>query len=297
MRDLADARLVPFRESRIPLALLEGNHDQWDKARRWNTYGGVNTWKATDDPIWVFDKPGALDLDGVCLYFLPYGALGSDITFSDLNPDGTNILVAHDDVAGLSNYGAFISKVGLNRADIDREEFMLVMIGHVHLRQELNFKHTRAFHIGTPLQRVEDGEQGPKGALVIDIEGKNVSVEFVESPMPKIVRAHHEWVGDIEDCVSSVENVTGNIVILTITHSGTVPNGLRREVLKRFRALGVGSADVKLQAVFEHEDAAGGDVEILGTLPLEEQCVDWARKTVQDDKLVGYLQQVIGRAS
>jgi DNA repair exonuclease SbcCD nuclease subunit len=297
MRDLADARLVPFRDSGLPLAMLKGNHDMWDKGARWTTYGGITTWRRDRDPLWVFDKPGALDLDGVCLYFLPYGSLGSDIDFTDLNPDGTNILIAHDDVAGMSNYGAFISKVGLDRREIDREEFLAVLIGHVHLRQELNFKHTTAFHIGSPLERVEDGDQGPKGALVIDIEGNNVSIEFVESPMPKVVRATYEWAGDIEDCVSAVERAEGNIVLLTVTHSGIVPSGLRRDILKRLRTRGVGSADVKLQAVFEHEDAEGVDVTILGQMPLSDECVEWARKTTKDDKLVGYLEQVIRRAS
>jgi DNA repair exonuclease SbcCD nuclease subunit len=297
MRDLADARLVPFRDSRIPLAMLKGNHDMWDKGDRWTTYGGITTWKHDSDPLWVFDKPGALDLDGVCLYFLPYGSLGTDIEFSDLNPDGTNILVFHDDVAGMSNYGSFISEVGIDRRTIDREEFLLALGGHVHLRQELNFKHTTALHIGSPLERVEDGDQGPKGALVVDINGTNVTCEFVESPMPKVVRSSYEWAGDIKDCAGSVANAEGNVVLLTITHNGTVPNGLRREVIKRLRARGVGSADVKLQAVFEHEDAEGTDVAITGMLPLEDECVEWARKTTKDDKLVGILEQVIKRAS
>lgn len=297
MRDLADARLVPFRESEIPLALLEGNHDQWDKGRRWNTYGGITTWKHERDPIWVFDKPGALDFNGLCLYFLPYGSSEKDICFSDLNPDGTNVLVFHDDVAGLSNYGAFTSEVGHSRQGLDREEFMLVMGGHVHLRQELDFRNTTAFHIGSPLERIEDGDQGPKGAIIIDVDGTDVQMEFVESPMPKVVRTTFSWNGDVEECVASVPNPQGNIVQLVVSHAGPVPHGLRREIIKRLREQGVGSADVKLQAEFVL-DVKGENVKIdASSMSLEEECVEWAKQTANDPKLVGYLEQVVKRVA
>lgn len=295
MRDLADARLVPFRESGIPLAMLEGNHDQWDKARRWNTYGGITTWKQEKDALWVFDKPGALDFDGLCFYFLPYGASAADIDSSDLNPDGTNVLIFHDDVAGLSNYGAFVSQCGHDRESIDREDFLVVMGGHVHLRQILPFQNTSALHIGSPLERIEDGDQGPKGALIVDIDGMDAQFEFVESPMPKIIRTSCAWNGDIDEVVSQVENPAGNIVQLVVSHVGQVPHGLRRELVKRLRDRGVGSADVRLQAEYAL-DLTGADVEIdASSMSLDEECIAWAAKTTDDPKLVTYLEQVIKR--
>ena len=293
MRDLADARLVPFRESGIPVALLKGNHDMWDKAARWSSYGGVATWRRDKDPLWVFDQPGVLDFCGVCFAFLPYGFHTVDL--ADLNPDGSNILFFHDDVDGLSNYGAFLAQGGISRQELDREEFMLVLGGHVHLRQELPFRNTTAYHIGTPLERIEDGDQGPKGAFIIDIEDNGVQMEFVESPLPKVVRHSFEWAGDIEECVASVPQVKGNIVQLIITHRGTVSSGLRREALKKLRDREAASVDVRLQAVYDLEDSSA-DVIIGGMLPLEDEAVEWTRKKYGDDKLTACLEQVIKRA-
>lgn len=299
MRDLADQRAVLFRESNIPLALLEGNHDQWDKARRWNTYGGFNTWKREKDPLWVFDKPGALDFNGLCLYFLPYGSSSKDIDFSDLNPDGTNILFFHDDVAGVSNYGSFIADHGHSQEGIDRDEFMLALGGHVHLRQELPFKNTSAFHIGSPLERIEDGDQGPKGALVIDVDGTDIGIEFVESPAPKIVQTTAVWNGDIDAVVDAVQNPAGNIAQLVISHTGNVPPGLRREVQRRLRVLGVGSADVRLQAEYtlDVEEAASKELQHAASLPLDAECIEWVRVTQNDPKLTSFMEQVIKRAN
>ena len=295
MRDLADALVIPFRESGIPLAMLKGNHDMWDKGRRWTTYGGINVWRKDKDPLWVFDTPGVLDFNGLCLAFLPYGS--HDIPFEDLNPEGRNVLVFHDDVRGMSDYGHHIADGGLDPKIMDRGEFMFVMGGHVHLRQTLDFHHTIGLHIGTPLERIEDGDQGPKGALVIDIDdpADGIGLEFFESPMPKVVRQSFSWKGDLEECVASVQNIKGNIVQLVVLHTGSVPSGLRREIVKKLRERGVASADVRLQAEFQHGVSAA-DVIIGSMLPLEEEVAVWTAKQTDDKKLVGYLEQVVKRA-
>lgn len=293
MVNLADERLVLFRESGIPLAMLKGNHDMLDKGGRWHSYGGAEVWRRDQEPLWVFDKPGTLDFGGLCLAFLPYGSAA--VPFEDLNPDGTNVLFFHDDVKGLSSYGAYTADGGLSPLLIDRNEFMLVLGGHVHLRQDLNLRHTIGYHIGSPLERIEDGDQGPKGALIIDFDGTNVTMDFVESPMPKVVRSVFSWKGDIEECISSVKNVSGNIIQLVITHTGSVPAGLRREVVKKLRERGVASVDVRLQAEFKVEDFDQSDYFFEQMLPLEEECVAWMAKQTDDKKLVGYTEQVIQR--
>lgn len=297
MRDLADERLVPFIRDRIPVACLLGNHDMYDKAGRWNSYGGVNVWatKSQKDPVWVFDKPGVLDFCGVCLYFLPYGSSEKDIDFSDLNPDGTNICVFHDNVRGVSNYNGVTAQDGYTQASLDRSEFMLVLGGHVHLHQDLKFKNTTGLHIGSPLERVEDGDQGAKGALVIDVNGSDIEIEFVESPLPKIIRGTHSWTGDFDSVLAAIPNPQGNLVQMVVTHTTSVPPNTRRELVKRFREIGARAADVRLQAEFVLE--GGDDIgQVPEGMPLHEEAVEYVRRTTKDESLAAMTAEVIQRA-
>lgn len=298
MRDLADERLVPFQRDRIPLALLLGNHDMYDKGGRWNSYGGVKVWttRQEQDPLWVFDKPGALDFCGTCFYFLPYGSTATDLVMTDLNPDGSNLLFFHDNIRGVSNYNGQIAQDGFAPADLDRSEFLLALGGHVHLRQDLNFQNTTGLHIGSPLERIEDGDQGAKGALILDINNGTVEIEFVESPLPKIIRASHSWTGDFDAAMAAMPNAPGNLVQLVVTHTTSVPPNTRRELVKRFRDIGARAVDVRLQAEFAMERKDVTHL-IAEGLPLHDEAIEYVRHTTGDAALAELTAQVIRRTA
>ena len=290
VRDLADERLIPFERDNIPLFLLLGNHDMYDKAGRWNSYGGVKTW-GTSGKMLVFDQPSGTDFGGVHFQFLPFG-YDAKLSFTKMDKNSPNVLVFHDSVIGCSKYQNILSREGIIQEDIDRPEFALCLGGHVHLKQELNFKNTTALHIGSPLERIEDGDQGRKGALIVDFNGSDIEMEFVESPLPRIVRATHDWSGDIEAALA-IPNIEYNIVQLVVTYVSSIPNGLRRELMKKIIERGAAAADVRMQSEFK---LIGGEEVNIKPMPLREEAVEWVRQTTKDENLAALAAKVIQRS-
>ena len=290
VRDLADERLIPFERDNISLFLLLGNHDMYDKAGRWNSYGGVKTW-GKGGKIWVFDQPGGMEFGGIHFYFLPYG-YDAKMSIPKLCENSSNVLIFHDDVIGCSKYQSIIAKEGIVQEGIDRSDFMLCLGGHVHLRQELSFKNTTALHIGSPLERIEDGEQGEKGALIVDFNGSDIEMEFVGSPLPRIVRTTHDWSGDIEAALA-IPNIEYNIVQLVVTYVSSIPNGLRRELMKKLLERGAAAVDVRVQSEFKF---VGGEEVNIKPMPLREEAVEWVRQMTKDDGLASLTAKVIQRS-
>lgn len=284
MRDLADAKITKFERDGIPLVCLLGNHDLFDKAGRFNSYGAVDVWS---EKTTVFDKPGVLR-GNVSMFFMPYGC--RDLSWIDAPPTDMNLLFFHDEITGLSSYGKRTATGGIPREVIDKEEFSLVLGGHVHLRQNLAFHHTAAAHIGSPLERIEDGDQGPKGALLIDIEPSGINVTFVESPMPKIVEFTKSWHGDMDELLETDRTLAGNVVKLTIEHSGNAPKSLRKEMTQRLRSLGVTSPRVVLKAVFAAP--AKHDAKVTTRLPIGEQLLEYTKQVDSDPILIQHMEEI-----
>jgi len=134
MRDLADIRLNRFNLDNINIACLLGNHDNFDKGGNYNSYDGAKVW-SNGGNIAVYDQPGSIELtDGLRIHFLPYGFYNLEqLNFSKQD---ANILVFHDEF-WLIQLWKFHGSKGIPREVLDREEFALVLGGHIHLRQEL----------------------------------------------------------------------------------------------------------------------------------------------------------------
>lgn len=248
MRDLADQRVRPFIEHQIPLVVIVGNHDQWDIGRRWDTYGGIHVWKNPHDPIWVFNQPGVIQHDnGLQFVCLPYGSSNEDVELllSKIEPKLYTICLFHDEVKNVSTYEVqhrVYAAGGYSQEYLDNEAFNLVLGGHVHLAQQLLFKHTTAYHIGTPLERIEDGDQGRKGAWVItiDVDRKTHHMEFVESPSPKLCWVSIMYEGqspsDILEKIDSAitaktqQTLSKIIPVISITHNTIFPPSTRRDI-------------------------------------------------------------------
>lgn len=285
MRDLADERLNRFRIDGLRIACLLGNHDIYDKAGRWHSFNGVQVWNGYSN-ITVFDKPGILDYDGIVFSFLPYGFRELD---RGLNPSDTNILFFHDSVIGLSRDGKYVANSGILREAIDKEEFSLVMGGHIHLRQELAFQNAPAVHIGTPLERIQDGDQGPKGAIIVHID-KEVSLEFRESPFPKVYHFAKHWNGDIEEMLQFDRDVKNNVVMLLVEHGGDAPASIRREIEKKILTLGAFSARVRLQA--KVSAPLNVKAKIDKRVPIGDQIISYASQVENDAEILQHMREI-----
>jgi DNA repair exonuclease SbcCD nuclease subunit len=293
MRDMADALLSQFARSGIQIACLLGNHDVYDKSARWNSWNGVQVW-GDCSTIHVFDRPGKqLRMQEVTFHFLPYGfkELGYEIE------GRANVLVFHDDVRGVSSYGPVIAANGLDPAVVDRPGYLAVFGGHVHLRQELELQNTVGVHIGSPLERVQDGDQGPKGALLADIRDNDglVSLEFIESPLPKIVRQTLEWDSDVEVASGQVAQYIGNVVCLAVTHNGSATPRWRRQLEDLLRTRGAASAKVDLRLIVSTESQPGAVPVVASTAQLADQLVDYVH-SVHGDTLIPYIREVLEKS-
>lgn len=291
MRDLADAKLAAFARRGIRIACCLGNHDIFDKAAKHHSWQGAQVWN--DSPlITIFDKPGSMAVGDITFHFLPYGfkELGYEVA------PGRNILVFHDEVRGMSSYGGpRIAEHGLEPSVVDRPEFMAVFGGHIHLRQELPLQHTVGLHIGTPLERVADGDQGEKGALISEITDE-VALEFVESPLPKIITGTIEWTEEPD--ISKLDSIAGNVVLLTVTHDGSATPRWRRKLEEALCAVGAMSACVDLSLSVGDDQPKMEDVQVTLPIqaPLADQLLSYAEST-HGDSLIPYLREILSKVA
>lgn len=301
MRDLADARMADFRDAGIHLSCLKGNHDMYDKTGKWSSYGGVRVWNGSDSGIEVYDEPGVKHLDGLSIYFLPYGYRSVD--YSRLDTDQPQLLLFHDEIVGHSKYhNGRVSEVGIPRGELDRASWTLILGGHIHMSQDLHFKYAPAYHIGTPLEFVGDPDEQEKGALVVDF-GNEIDVQFVESPFPKVKRLLTTWAGSVEGVQEEVAAygktiaLTGNVVLLTVQHDGTMPVRARRELLQYFKSqTEVACAEVKMEATYKQQmDEAADQIVFTKGTPLPDQISGWTREAHDNPKVHSVMDEIIRR--
>lgn len=292
MRDLADARLAKFNVNKMPVICLVGNHDMYDKAGRWNSYGGAKTW-ADGTYVDIISSPEITQINGINFIFLPYGYHTIDESW--ITPRDKTIVIFHDEVKGVSNYGPFRASGGIAPATLDRPEFDLVLGGHIHLRQELPFTNTMGYHIGTPLERIEDGDQGPKGALIVEIEDEAINIEFVESPFPKIQRHVIQWTG--QDILAGLD-VKNVVMQLTLLHTGELTAHFRKELQDTILQAGAAAVQVRLQTIHEtREGELPHDLDFTEKRSIPEQIIEWAKHAHSEDpKLLSYLERVLSHA-
>jgi DNA repair exonuclease SbcCD nuclease subunit len=277
MVTLADARVQTLQRNGFRVFFLVGNHDWMDRGYRWHTYGNIELWNTTGEtpPPIVFRHAGSIDFDGIRLCMLPYGVteFGEDFT-SETDP---NILFFHNEIVGVSEYGrGRPSVVGLPKTLIDRPEFAQVYGGHIHLQQSLALENTVGYHIGTPLERLEDGDQGPKGAWVVTIDSDGIDNAFIESPFPKI-RTHTIELPSLDDMCDARPWANDLLSLTVVAPPGTPLRAWRRDLYKYL------TEEAKCRSValtLQHEQAASEDVKLdymaVTSVPLVDQLHQYA---------------------
>lgn len=298
MRDLADAKIRAISDAGIALYLLVGNHDMYDKAGTWDSYNGLRVWNA---PVHILNEPTIRTVgDDIHFAFLPYGYTAEDIQKLEAQLDvgrkvwSTHVLFFHDDVRGSSQYGnGFVAPNGLPKIAFESGTWDLVVGGHVHLRQELPFETTIGFHVGSPLDRVEDGPQGAKGAWILDVcrGDDKIKIQFVPSPFPKVVRSGYPS----DTWAVFLNTAKDNIAVV----NASVPLGenrikLRRQILDELHKAGSRSASVTVSAVQTLQVNANIQVSLDTQLPLGRQLIEWARQKEIDPQVVEQLADVVG---
>lgn len=326
MRDLADSRIRPFLERQIPVVIIVGNHDQWDLGRRWDTYTGIHTWRTATDPIWVYSRVGIWRGPcGIQILCIPYGSTPEEIASvqRQISPTDPTVVAFHDTVAGCSALTASgimaPGHVGLPRDILDREDYTLVLGGHIHLAQTLPFRHTAAYHIGTPLERIEDGQQGEKGAWIIDVATSSTNTvtvqrRFVQSPLPRIAWITISPVHDkSEDAV--VESIHTHLTAyppqqrlipaITLQCTRSVSPTYRRAVESYIRSSSYTAWDIRYrlqppeQPKYRPDSVTEDSERLPAQKTIQEECLAWARATfpTQSEEFFSTLVDIISTES
>lgn len=286
MVTLADQKIQEMVDAGIRVALLNGNHDMMDKAGRWNTYGNIALW-SDKSRVLIFDKPGEIDLNGIRLCFLPYGF--PEYPMDGLDNKDDNILFFHNEVVGYSSYGSFTSTTGLTRESIDREEFSMVLGGHIHLRQSLDFSYVDyAGHIGSPLERLEDGNQGEKGAWEIDLPSR--VMKFHESPLPKIKQWNLQ-IENLED-IPDISPYTNTVLEMCVNVPYDAPvRHWRRVISEQFRD--AGNRALLLRMIPQKPKIALNTIAVKTTEPLIDQIVEYGNSLYpENSEIANTLRQI-----
>jgi hypothetical protein len=233
--------------------------------------------------VHVVSDWSVLDIgDGVSVAFAPYGKLPAD---QPTRPHcNTYLLVFHDEIIGVSQYNKFISKSGLPKSAVDDPRYDMVIGGHIHYRQELPLEHTIGIHIGSPLQRIEDGDQGPKGVLILDTA--DMSIEFIELPLPTIRRLSCKYTKNVSSLIDA--NVSGHIICMEIVHNGEATAQYRSEVIRALRDAGAAAVDVRL--VLERQESNPIQI-IVNKASIHEEFLEYINAT--DPSLVDLARSIL----
>lgn len=243
LRDIADGVLKRRNDKKIPMYLLVGNHDQYDKTGGTNSYGVAKMFEKEMGYITVMDKVQWYYWgdDKVAISSFPSGCEYTDIFVSNnkLFPgeleEPFKILAFHALIKEtiLHLESGYRIKGGMTLKDIDRPEFDIVLGGDNHIPQMFDLEHTVGGYVGSVLQLTKADVGDSRGFLDITLEkGEEPDVKFVESCAPKLIFIEDD-AGKYRDWKEGVpfdgSDVEGNRLTLTLEGSGNVVDELSRD--------------------------------------------------------------------
>src|SRR5215216_1196378 len=196
----AMAMLRRLKEERIPVIVIEGNHDQHESTSRFSWLRSFSQWRYIKllEPVW--GEGGAVRLDpwdeenavgsyvdiGDARVFGSnwYGTtvsntlpLLADAVRENRRPDATNIMLLHSDIEGQLNRpiqnALSISKLVTLRGAVD-----YLALGHTHKRFDIE---QWAFNPGSLEACSVDEADTQRGAYLIETDGPNIKAEFLSA--------------------------------------------------------------------------------------------------------------------
>jgi exonuclease SbcD len=194
----AMAMLRRLEQERIPVMVIEGNHDQHDSTTRFSWLRSFSQWRYIRllEPVW--EDGGSVRLDpwdeedatGSYVDIADARIFGSNwygTTVGNTLPmlaeavrknrraDATNIMLLHSDIEGQLNRpiqnALSISKLVTLRGAVD-----YLALGHTHKRFDIE---QWAFNPGSLEACSVDEADTPRGAYLVETDGANIKTEFL----------------------------------------------------------------------------------------------------------------------
>ncbi len=210
IRDAVDRAWVQRMSQGISMITLVGQHDQYEKSRRLNSYNSFDVFK--QNGIRAVDEDAVVDLmDGKKLFgqihAVSYGSLGKYLAAVNdgkiiVDKKLLNIFVMHDMIKGARVSGeSDYTTSGLDKEFL--EKFDLVLCGDIHLPQQLEFEHAKGGYVGSALQLTKADIGSDRGFLdvtcsVLAKGEKAVKWMFVKSNAPDFIEVNVDDIQDIQ---------------------------------------------------------------------------------------------------
>jgi DNA repair protein SbcD/Mre11 len=191
--------LMKLAEARIPVVVIEGNHDQHESTSRFSWLRSFSQWSYIKllEPDWhdgeakmrEWDeeaKTGSfIDIGDARIFGSNwYGTTTGNVlpmlaqaTLEQRRADATNIMLLHSDVEGQLNR-PIPNALSIARLVTMREAVDYLALGHTHKKFEIE---GWAFNPGSVEACTVDETEAPRGAFYVETEGKTIRAEFIEA--------------------------------------------------------------------------------------------------------------------
>ncbi|MBI3654578.1 MAG: exonuclease SbcCD subunit D [Acidobacteria bacterium] len=193
----AMAMLMKLAEARIPVVVIEGNHDQHEATSRFSWLRSFSQWGYIKllEPHWDDDgvatmiewdddqkKGSFIDIADARIFGSNwYGATTGNVlpllaqaALEKKRADATNIMLLHSDVEGQLNHRVQ-NALSIAKLVTMREAVDYLALGHTHKRFEID---GWAYNPGSLEACSVDEVEAPRGAFLVETDGTNIKTEF-----------------------------------------------------------------------------------------------------------------------
>ncbi len=195
----AMAMLIKLANERIPVVVIEGNHDQHESTSRFSWLRSFAQWGFIHllEPVWeegrarmeqwdsVATRGSYVDIADARIFGSTwYGATVSNMlpflaqaTLEQRRADATNIFMLHSDIEGQLNYRVQ-NALSISNLVTMREAVDYLALGHTHKRFDIE---GWAFNPGSLEACSVDEVEAERGIFLVETEGAKIKSEFLEA--------------------------------------------------------------------------------------------------------------------
>lgn len=224
----------------IPIHLMVGNHDLWNKGD--NSINSPKVYKWIPN-VNIYEKTTTMEFEGKKLVFMPWIEHRSNM-IKELQSTPGDYLFCHSDLNGCRMHLSSVAH--RNKSKINVSEFSgynRVFSGHIHIRQvNENFE-----FIGAPYQMDRNDFNDTKGFTILDVSSGET--EFVENTIsPTFKKVHIKTEDDI--AMLKFVDTDKHFVDLTINNSVIIGQRKNKKLLEQVLT------DKRFSKVEYHNDLA-----------------------------------------
>lgn len=194
LQDEFNKRIVRATQHGIKVLILDGNHDVSKMENFVSPLKGFKTFEIKD--VYHTRFHNEVELNGYKFVFLPTYHTKAEIEEIVNNTvcDKPTIFIGHMTIKGamLNDWLIEDKEVYIDHEIFDKPNVVAVVLGHLHKHQILN-KSPLTFYTGST-QRIDfNEERQPKGFVILDVDGTNVTHEYVEVESQKFHTSKHKF--------------------------------------------------------------------------------------------------------